>query len=269
MLSVVVITKNEQDMIKGCLESVKWADEIVIVDSGSSDQTISIAKKYTSRIIEVNGGNFRTWRNKGMEEAKNDWVLYIDADERILSPLKEEIKGIIKSSDSSAYAISRRNIIFGDEAHFGHFWPDWVVRLVRKEDFEDWIGEVHEYMKFKGRLRYTNNSLLHLTHRDLDSILLKKTFEWSKIDAKLKMEANHPPMSGWRFLRIFITEIFYLGIIKKGFFSGTVSVIDTLLSIFSTCLTYIRLWELQQPKSMKDIYEDIDKKLIENEFVSL
>lgn len=265
MLSIVVITKNEQDRLEACLESVKWADEIVVVDNESSDKTLEIAKRYTDKIFKVNFQDFAAWRNLAVEKTKGDWILFVDPDERVLDTLKEEIKALISSSDFSAYAISRKNIVFGQEVKYGPFWPDWVIRLIKKEDFEGWVGRVHEYPKFKGKLGYSKNSLLHLTHRNIEQIVLK-SLEWSKIDAKLRLEANHPKMSGWRFLRIFITETFNQGVLRKGFFNGTVGIMDSLLQAFSLYMTYVRLWEMQQVKPLNSIYNDLDKKLIESNF---
>jgi len=265
MFSVVVITKNENERIKACLESVKWADEIIVVDNGSKDDTLNIAKKYTDKIFEVDLQDFAAIRNLGFEKAKGEWVLFVDADERVLEPLKKEIEVMISFSDLSAYAISRRNVVFGSEVKYGPFWPDWVIRLLKRSDFLEWVGKVHEYPKFKGNLGYSKNSLLHLTHRNVDQIILK-SLEWSKIDAKLRFNSNHPKMSGWRFLRIFATEIFNQGILRKGFFNGTIGMMDSLLQAFSMYLTYVRLWQMQQSKDLDKVYDDLDKNLLENGF---
>lgn len=265
MLSVVVITKNEGERIGTCLESVKWADEIIILDNGSKDKTLKIAKKYTDKIFEINIADFAQIRNLGMQKTKGEWVFFVDADERVLESLKKEVKELVRSSDFSAYAISRKNVIFGTEVGYGPFRHDWVIRLIKKSDFTDWVGKIHEYPKFKGKLGYTKNSLLHLTHRSIDQTVLK-SLEWSKIDAKLRLEANHPKMSGWRFLRIFLSEIFNQGILRKGFFNGTVGTIDSIVQAFSMFITYVRLWEMQQAKTLDKIYDDIDKKLSQNDF---
>lgn len=265
MLSVIVITKNEEDRIRACLESVKWADEIIVVDNSSTDNTQKIARDYTKKNFNTNLEDFAAIRNMAMEKATGDWVLYVDADERVLDPLKKEIEVMVTLSDYAAYAISRKNIIFGQEVKYGPFWPDWVIRLLKKSDFEGWIGKVHEYPKFKGKLGYSKNSFLHLTHRNLDQIVLK-SLEWSKIDAQLKLDANHPKMSGWRFLRIFVTEIFNQGILRKGFFNGAIGVMDCMLQVYSMFMTYVRLWQMQQDKPLDKVYEDIDKDLIENGF---
>lgn len=262
MLSAVIITKNEEDRIKACLESVKWADEIIILDNGSKDNTLNIAKKYTDKIFEINLQDFAAIRNLGIEKAKGDWVLFVDADERVLEPLKKEIEVMISFSDFSAYAISRKNIIFGQEVKYGPFWPDWVVRLLKRKDFDCWVGKVHEYPKFRGKLGYSKNSLLHLTHRNIDQIILK-SLEWSKIDARLRLDAGHPKMSGWRFLRIFISEVFNQGILRRGFFNGSIGIMDSILQAFSLYMTYVRLWEMQQSKPRDEVYDEIDKKLLE------
>lgn len=265
MLTVIVITKNEENMIKACLESVKWADEIIVADNGSTDGTLDIAKKYTDKIVNFEGQDFAGLRNKALEKASGDWILYVDSDERVLESLKEEIGKLMESADKSAYAISRKNIIFGQAVNYGPYKKDWVIRLFRKADLEYWEGKVHEQPNFNGKLGYTKNSFLHLTHRDLDQIVLK-SLSWSHIDAKLRMDAKHPKMSGWRFLRIFLTETFNQGILRKGFFNGTVGMMDSLLQVFSMYMSYVRLWELQQTKSLEETYQEIDKKLLENNF---
>lgn len=265
MLSVVIITKDEEDRIKACLESVKWADEIIVVDNGSTDETLEIVKKYTDKILTFKDQDFATLRNKGMDQTKGEWVLYVDADERVLDSLKKEIEVLVTFTNYSAFALSRKNIIFGAEIKYGPFWPDWVIRLLKRSDFETWVGKIHEYPKFKGNLGYSKNSLLHLTHRNIDQIVLK-SLEWSKIDAKLRLDSNHPKMSGLRFLKIFITEVFNQGISRKGFFNGTVGIMDSILQAFSLYMTYVRLWQLQQSKSLDEVYNDIDNELIKNNF---
>lgn len=264
-LSVVIIAKNEQDLIKNCLESVKWADELIVIDNNSTDNTAEVAKKTGARVVKYESEDFDKTRNKGMEEAKGEWVLYVDADERVLKDLKEEILETIAGTPFSALAISRKNIIFGQVVNYGPYKNDWVIRLFKKSDFETWVGKVHEYGKFKGELGYSKNSMLHLTHRDVDHFVAK-AMEWSKIDAKLRLDAGHPKMTAWRFIRIFKTETFNQLVVRRGLFGGTVGVIDGLLQVFSFLITYVRLWEMQQPKPLPEKYKEIDKKLLESGF---
>lgn len=235
------------------------------MDNGSEDKTLEITKNYTNKIFKFENNNYAVFRNKAFEKSSGDWILYVDADERVSLELKEEIDKLITDNEFSAYAISRRNIIFGQEVKYGPFWPDWVIRLIRRKDFVGWIGEIHEYPKFSGKLGYCMNSLIHLTHRDIDQIVLK-SLEWSKIDAKLRLDVRHPKMNEWRLLRIFISEMFNQGILRKGFLNGTIGTMDALLQTFSLLITYIRLWQMQQKKPLSEIYEDLDKRLINDHF---
>ena len=266
MLSIVINAKNEESMIKTCLESVKWADEIIMVLNDSTDSTKEIAKKYSDKIYEVEGQDFAKVKNLGLEKTTGDWVLFVDADERVLEPLRLEIQEIVDNiSTKSAFAIPRTNIIFGAEVSYGPYKHDWVIRLVKKDRSKGWVGKVHEYLEFEGDLGYTKNSFLHLTHRSLDHFILK-SLEWSKIDAKLRLDVHHPKMTKWRFLRILITELFNQGVLRKGFFNGTVGVMDSILQVFSLYITYVRLWQMQQSKPLNEVYAEIDKKLLENNF---
>lgn len=260
MITIIVITKNEEERIKTCLESVKWADQLIIADNGSTDKTLEIAEKYTNEIIKFTGQDFATLRNKAIEKAKGEWVLYIDADERVLSPLKDKILGVVTDTKYSAFALKRQNIIFGQKVNYGPYKHDYMIRLLKRSEFQTWVGKVHEYAKFNGELGYIESSLLHLTHRDLDHIVLK-SLDWSHIDAKLRFDAKHPLMTGPRFIKILFTEIFNQGIKRRGFFGGTVGVMDSMLQVFSLFMTYVRLWQLQQGKSMDEIYEEIDRNL--------
>ena len=265
MISVVVLTKNEESVLKACLESVKWADEIIIVDEGSTDSTIEIARKYTNKIFVEKNPSFAVRRNLGTEKSLGDWVLHIDADERVLADFKDEILEVTKSTRYAAFAIRRLNIIFGQEVSYGPYSHDLMIRMVRKNAFIEWEGNVHEHLKFSGELGYFSKYTLHLTHRDLDHFILK-SLEWSKIDAQLRLNAGHPPMSAWRFMRILITETINQGIRRRGFFGGTVGMIDSMLQVFFLYMSYVRLWQLQQPKPIEQVYGDLDKKLIEDNF---
>jgi (heptosyl)LPS beta-1,4-glucosyltransferase len=204
-------------------------------------------------------------RNKGMKEAKGDWVFYVDCDERVLSNLRTEIMEKIQASNFSAFAVSRKNIIFGQDVSYGPYKKDWMIRLFRKDKFEIWVGKVHEYGKFKGDLGYTENSLLHLTHRDLDHFV-SKALEWSKIDAKLRLDSGHPKMTKKRFIRILVTQSYEELIKRRGLFGGTVGIIDSVLQVFSFFMTYVRLWQMQQEKPLPQVYKDIDKELEANGF---
>lgn len=266
MISVLIIAKNSEDLIKSCLESVKWADEIVVVDNDSTDKTSDIAKRYTDKVFKKSAHDFSEIRNYGLSKCNGDFVLCVDTDERVLKDLKDEIiKIIVDDTQNNAWEISRINIILGEEKKYPAFWPDLVIRLFRKDQLKGWEGAVHEQPKFNGSLGRLKNSFLHLTHRDIDSMVLK-SLDWANIDAKLRFEAHHPKMTGVRFFRILITETFNQGIIRRGFFNGTVGVIDSLLQVFSFYISYVKLWQMQQKPSLEEKYKAIDDKLIKEGF---
>lgn len=275
MLSVIIIARNDEKLIKNCLESVKWADEIIVVDDGSTDSTSEVAAKYTSKVYEVkplSSGNksqsedFSEKRNFGLNKATGDWILCVDTDERVLNPLKEEIQNIISHDTSEvAWKIPRTNVILGEVKKYKAFWPDYVIRLFKKEHLKGWQGKVHEQPEYEGKLGTIKNSFLHLTHRDIDSMVLK-SLNWANIDAKLRLDAGHPPMSGPRFIKILFSEIWNQGVNRRGFFNGTVGVIDSLLQAFSLYITYVKLWQFQRSETLDETYEKIDKKLMESDF---
>lgn len=265
MISVVIITKNESAMIKTCLESVKWADEVIVADSGSTDDTIAIAKGY-AKIIKVTGDSFSGWRNQALNQVKSDWILFVDADERVLKPLYDEIQEIINIENSqSAWAIPRRNVILGEEKSYAAFWPDYVIRLFKKDKLKGYKGEVHEQPEFTGDLGKLKNPFLHLTHRDIDSMVLK-SLTWANIDAKLMLQVNHSKMTGTRFVKVFFSEFFSQLIIRGAIWGGTIGVIDGLLQVFSKYLSYVKLWQLQRKNKLAEAYQDIDQNLINNNF---
>lgn len=267
MLSVIVITKDEQDRIKACLESVRQlADEIIVADNGSTDRTVEIAKHYTNKIIKFTKHDFATLRNKALEQTSGDWLLCVDSDERVLQDLKKEIITLMSTNPSEvAWAIPRRNIILGQEKKYPAFWPDYVIRLFKRAHLKGWLGRVHEQPQFDGSLGKIKSPFLHLTHRDINSMVLK-SLDWGSIDAQLRLESGHPPITGLRLIKILLGEIFHQGIIRRGFFNGTVGVIDSLLQAFSFYISYVKLWQLQRPRPLKKIYQEIDEKLIKDGF---
>lgn len=245
MISTVIIAKNEEAKIGDCLASLSWAGEVVLVDSGSTDRTIEIAKAAGAAVVSVERGGFSDWRNAGLKASRGDWVLYLDADERVTPLLKNEIELTQKAEqDVAAYAIPRRNIILGKEMKHGGWWPDYVKRLFKKKYLKRWTGSLHEEPEYSGTLGYLKNPMVHLKHDNLAE-MVEKTNKWSEIEARLLFEAHHPQMAWWRFVRIILTEIWYRLIVMRGFMDGSVGVIYSFYQSWSRFLTYAKLWEMQ------------------------
>lgn len=246
-LSVIIIARNAEELIGDCLQSVKWADEIIMIDSGSTDKTTEIGKKFGAKVIEVSGKpiNFSQWRNQGLKAAKGKWVFYLDSDERVTPGLKKEIKAVIKQGKGNAFAIPRRNFYLGKEVRHGGAWPDYVKRLFKKDKLEKWKGRLHEEPVFEGELGHLKEPMVHLTHRDLSS-MVEKTRQWSMIEADLLYQAKHPPVTWWRILRIMLGEFWKRAVRQQGWRDGTVGWIEIVYQMFSRFITYARLWERQQ-----------------------
>ncbi len=245
-ISAIVITKNEEKMIEDCLKSIDFAEEIILVDTGNSDKTNTIAKKYKAKIVKFTGiGSFPDWRNKGAKNATGDWILYLDADERITPSLREEIKKIMREDGvKNAYAIPRRNFIFGKEFHHSGQYPDYQKRLFNKSEFIKWTGEVHEEPKFNGDLGHLKNPMLHIKNMTLTE-MVEKTNEWSEIEAKLMFDAKHPPMNVFRFGTAMIREFWLRMVVQTAFLDGKEGIIYAIYQVFSKFTSYAKLYELQ------------------------
>lgn len=245
-LTTIIITKNEEKNIADCLDSVKFSDEIIVVDNNSTDLTPEIAKKFGAKVIREKFESFSAQREAGLKAAKSDWVLYLDADERISEKLKENILETIKDNNTKeVYKIKRKNFYF-----YKYEWKfyDDLERLFKKDALKSWYGEIHESPNFIGEVGSLNGFIIHYTHNDLTS-MLNKTIKWSDTEAKLRIEANHPNMGWWRFPRVMVPTFFNYYVRQKGYKLGTAGLIESIFQSYSMFITYAKLWEMQQKKS--------------------
>jgi glycosyltransferase involved in cell wall biosynthesis len=244
-VSVVIITLNEENNIKGCLESVKWADEIIVVDSGSQDKTVEICRQYTDFVYDILWQGFGKQKNSAVDLAHFDWILSIDADERVTPELKEEIGELLKEElKCSGYFISRKSY-FGKRLilHCGWF-PDFTIRLFnrKKGRFND--VQVHESVQISGNLGYLRHSLIHFTYKNISDFLIRMNrystlaandlFKEKKKGAVLKM-IFRPPAT---FLKMYL--------LKGGYKEGFPGMILSGLYAFYTFVKYSKLWELNK-----------------------
>lgn len=243
-ISGIVITKNEEEMIGEALDSLSFCDEIIVIDNGSTDTTREIAEEKRARIFEIQTNDFSELRNFGLSKAEYDWILYLDADERVNDELKDSIvKTISENSEHPAFFLKRKNYYFGK-----HEWPyiEKLQRLFKKANLKGWKGRLHESPVFEGEAGLLKDGfILHFTHRDLES-MLSKTIEWSSAEAFLRYNSGHPKMTWWRFPRVMTTAFLNSYIGQKGYKAGVVGVIESIYQAFSMFITYARLWELQK-----------------------
>ncbi len=164
-LSVVLAVLNEEDNLKNCLSSVKdLASEIVIVDGGSTDNTVRVARRFGSRIMQTtNPANFHINKNKAIDAASGDWILQLDADEQVTIELAKEINQVIsKNSKLNGYWIPRKNFFLGRFLTKGGQYPDYTLRLYRRSFGRLPAKDIHEQAQVKGEVGYLKNDILHL-----------------------------------------------------------------------------------------------------------
>jgi glycosyltransferase involved in cell wall biosynthesis len=250
MITLIVIAKNCEQTIEKFLRSFRWVDEIILVDNESSDLTAKKARIVGAKVLIVSGNNFSTLRNSAVEKASSDWLLYIDTDEEIPERLKQEILKITSTTPSKdeyqAYVIKRKNY------YLGKHWPyeDGMIRLIYTSSLVRWFGELHETAEIKGDVGELKARLIHRTHTSLES-MLDKTNKWSNAEAKLRFDAHHPDIVSWRLFRVFFTGFWEYYVRQSGWKVGTVGIIESIYQGFSLCITYMKLWELQQHKIQK------------------
>lgn len=259
-LSIIILAKNVEDEIIPALKTARFADEIIVVDTGSTDRTIEISRKLADKLILTDGSDFSVWRNLGASKAKGDWLFYLDSDERIPPKLAKEILSTIINTDLSALTVPRFEILLGK--HLQHWGDSRVMRLIKKDKLIKWVGKLHEQPRIEGKTGELKHKLIHLTHKNIDE-KTTATFSWSRTEARLMFDANHPKMTWWRFYRIVLTELFGRGIKQGLIWDGTEGHIEIIYQSFSRFLSYVRLWEMQQQPSLKSIYNEVDKKVLE------
>ncbi|HYD35341.1 MAG TPA: glycosyltransferase family 2 protein [Vitreimonas sp.] len=252
-LTAIVIARNEESMIANCLETLRWCDEIIVINNDSSDATVSIAHRSGARVITLSGG-FAELRTEGLKRAKTDWLLYIDADERVTPALAAEIRETIGMPAHPAYAIGRTNVLYGQHMQHGGWNQDQVVRLFNRATLQGWDGEIHEHAVVTGSTGELQQSLIHFTHRDVISGL-KKTIEWTPIEATLLANSKIPPVTLWTLLRKGGMEVFRRAIREKGYKDGLAGWIEALIQGMNRMLVYIQVWELQQKPSLSEQYQ--------------
>lgn len=241
-LSGIIIAKNEESMIADAIDSLSFCDEVIVIDNESQDRTVDIAKHAGAKVFATKAQSFAEKRNVGKEKAKGEWILYLDADERVTKELAASIKTAITDASNIAYRVSRQNYYLGNNP-----WPqvESLERLFKKENLIEWYGDLHESPKVKGSIGNLSGMLNHYTHRDLTS-MLAKTIQWSEKEAKLRYDAHHPEVVWWRFPRVMITAFMDSYVKQKGYKAGVVGVIESMFQSFSMFITYARLWEMQQ-----------------------
>jgi len=247
-LTVIILTKNEGKNIEACLASVNFADEKIVIDDYSEDRTVKIAKKFGAKVYQrALNRNFGAQRNYGLSLAKNRWVLFLDADERVSEELKNEMVNKINNSENPTvgYFIKRNDFLFGKRIRFSESSGLVYLRLARKSAGK-WIREVHEKWLVSGRTETLKNPLFHYPHQTIKEFLDDINF-YTSIDAVSKRKegkkSDLKKIIFWPIGKFVYNWIFRLGFLDKmeGF-------LIALLMSFHSFLSWSKLWLLQRNK---------------------
>lgn len=245
-ISAVIITLNEEKNIEACLKSISFCDEIVVIDSGSTDATVSLAKKYTPLVFHRPFDHFSAQKNEAISKAASDWILSIDADERVSESLKLEILDVVSyHSRYQAYRIPRKNFIFGTHLKYGANRNDMPVRLFRR-GASKFQGIIHERADINGEISKLESPLIHLSSLTLKDYL-------RRLDQYTELEAAQLYERGGEFSYIrFLTKPFFRFVqryfLQRGFLDGKKGFIYCVLSGFYEFVRYAKLWELKEKK---------------------
>ncbi|MDP2070951.1 glycosyltransferase family 2 protein [Methylotenera sp.] len=242
-LSVIIITKNEAHDIRDCLASIAWANEIIVLDSGSTDDTVNIAREYTQHVyIASDWQGFGVQKNRALAYATKDWVLSLDADERVDVALKTEINQVLQSPNLDIYYMPRLSSFCGRFIHHSGWRPDYVARLFKRGSAQFSNHLVHESLTFTAPAGHLTQSLLHLSYKNLDEVL-DKMQRYAMLGAA-ELHANNKRTSlpgavghgAWAFVRTYI--------IRLGFLDGAQGFMLAINNAETTYYKYLQLYFL-------------------------
>lgn len=241
-VSVIVITLNEEAALGRCLASVAWADEIVVVDSGSTDRTVELARAAGAKVtVTTDWPGFGRQKNRALDLATGDWVLSLDADEWVSPALAAEIRAAVSRSDAPAgYELPRLSSFVGREMRHSGWWPDHVARLFRraKARFSDDL--VHERLVVEGAVGRLGEPLRHESFTSLEEVV-EKMNRYSSASARMRVERGKGGSVGgavahglWAFLRTYL--------LRAGFLDGREGFVLAVANAEGTYYRYLKAW---------------------------
>ncbi len=247
MISATVIALNEEKDLPRCLESLKFCDEIILIDSGSTDRTVEVAKKYGAKVIQEPWRGYGAQKNFAMQQAKNEWVLNLDADEVVTTELKNEILIEIQSQNpASGYFIARKTFYLGKWIQYGGWYPNYVTRLCKKSISKWTEPAVHEELTIEGEVRNLKNPMLHYTFSDI-SDQLRTNLKYAKQGAD-QLHSKNKKATILKLIFKPISKFFETYILKLGMLDGLAGFIISVNAAHSVFMKYSFLFELQNEK---------------------
>jgi glycosyltransferase involved in cell wall biosynthesis len=241
MLSVIIITKNEQNRIRACLESVKFADEIVVVDSGSQDQTVQICLSYTPHVFVTDWPGFGPQKQRALSKATGDWILSIDADEIVSEESKNEILQAISNPSIRGYYLPRLSFFCGHPVRHCGWYPDYIIRLFQKQYGRFSEDIVHERIVLDGAASKLQYPLIHYSYDNLEQVVDKLNYYSSLGAQKLLQDKRH---SRGGLLTAIIRALAAFSrtfILKAGFLDGRIGFVIAVTSAETAFYKYLKL----------------------------
>ncbi len=242
-LSAVIITLNEEKNIGRCLRSLDWVNEIVVVDSGSTDRTVSICRSFGARVVETKWKGFGPTKRFAVEQASYDWIFSVDADEEVTAALRAKIRALLQNPNPQiAYRIKRFPYYLGQRIRYCGWQKDYPLRLFNRRFGNFNLKAVHEGVEFKGTVRYLQEGLNHFTYPTL-SDHIRKINRYSELSLQEMPDEKKGSVLGavWRGWFKFFKMYF----LKGGFLDGPTGFVLCLNSAFGVYLKYLKLWERQ------------------------
>ncbi len=243
-ISVAIITKNEEANIRRCLESVKWADESVVVDCGSTDGTLDICREYGCRIIEREWEGYAGQKNFAIAQVTGDWILSLDADEEVTPELAREMQAAVESGSADAYDMPRLSRFLGRWMRHGGWYPDRQLRLLRRGSGSFKIVPVHEHIVLNdgmtlGRLR---SVLLHYTYPEVKDFVRKSDL-YTDIEVEARIAANRiPKQLTLALLTAFPRKFAEVYLYKQGWRDGMHGLVAATLVSSRVYMRTAKLW---------------------------
>lgn len=242
-LSVTVIAGNAEGEIRDCLESVKWADEIIVVDSMSRDKTAEIAREYTDKVFLKEWGGYAAQKQFSLDQAKNEWVFSLDSDERVSETLRDEIEGVLRNGTTlDGYYVPRRNFFLGQWIKRCGWYPGYQLRLFRKGKAKLNERKIHEAFLVDGPIGYLTHDIIHHTHPTIHETL-SKVNEYSTLRAQEK--ASRKRVTALDLVLRPLAAFLQFYILKQGFRDGVYGLMVSMIHAITNAQTYMKIWELQ------------------------
>jgi glycosyltransferase involved in cell wall biosynthesis len=245
-ISVIVITRDESHTIESCLESVRWADEIVVLDSGSRDNTVELCRRFTDRVFETDWPGYGPQKNRATERATGEWLLSIDADERVTPALADEIRSVLSETRANGFLIPFHSSYLGKLMNHGDWHGEHHLRLFRRSAGRFSEDAVHEQLLVDGPVEKLVNHVEHHSFEDVEEVL-EKVNRYSTVSARLKLSQGESSSlikavshSVWAFCRGYL--------LKGGFLDGREGFLLAFSNAEGCFYRYVKLIYLQNRK---------------------